>query len=288
MMKRSIGTFEIDGLTIEYSRVGEGKPILVMHGGHSNCREEFGYRDLYESRFSIITPSRAGYGRTSKEIGDSLELACYYYMKLLDHLNIEKVHVVAVSAGGPSGICFASKYSERVESLILQSAVTKQWLTAKDIEYKVGQIIFRPPVEKAVWKLISALNNRFPEWIFKKMLSSFTTLPADQAMLKVTEGDIEEMRKMNNRQRSSRGFLLDLKNIDDLSFHHLKEISCPVLIMHCRYDRLVPAEHAYHAKKLIPFSEVYQADSWGHLIWLGTEGKSVSQKVISFLKTTSS
>ncbi|TWL43763.1 hypothetical protein CHCC15543_1441 [Bacillus licheniformis] len=71
-MKRSIGTFEIDGLTIEYSRVGEGKPILVMHGGHSNCREEF------ESRFSIITPSRAGYGRTSKEIGDSLELACYY------------------------------------------------------------------------------------------------------------------------------------------------------------------------------------------------------------------
>ncbi len=80
MMKRSIGTFEIDGLTIEYSRVGEGKPkpILVMHGGHSNCREEFGYRDLYESRFSIITPSRAGYGRTSKEIGDSLELACYY------------------------------------------------------------------------------------------------------------------------------------------------------------------------------------------------------------------
>ncbi|MGG3425586.1 alpha/beta hydrolase [Bacillus licheniformis] len=96
------------------------------------------------------------------------------------------------------------------------------------------------------------------------------------------------MRKMNNRQRSSRGFLLDLKNIDDLSFHHLKEISCPVLIMHCRYDRVVPAEHAFHAKKLIPFSEVYQADSWGHLIWLGTEGKSVSQKVISFLKTTSS
>ena len=120
------------------------------------------------------------------------------------------------------------------------------------------------------------------------MLSSFTTLPVDQAMLKVTEEDIEEMRKMNNRQRSSRGFLLDLKNIDDLSCHHLQEISCPVLIMHCRYDRLVPAEHAYHAKELIPFSEVYQADSWGHLIWLGTEGKSISQKVISFLKTTSS
>lgn len=50
MMKRSIGTFEIDGLTIEYSRVGEGRPILVMHGGHSNCREEFGYREALTHR----------------------------------------------------------------------------------------------------------------------------------------------------------------------------------------------------------------------------------------------
>lgn len=41
MMKRSIGTFEIDGMTIEYSRVGEGKPILVMRGGYSNGRKEF-------------------------------------------------------------------------------------------------------------------------------------------------------------------------------------------------------------------------------------------------------
>ncbi|MEC1260968.1 alpha/beta hydrolase [Bacillus swezeyi] len=286
-MERKIGIFEMDGMTIEYSLIGEGKPILVMHGGHSNCHEEFGYQSLYENGFSIITPTRAGYGRTSKEIGAELKLACYYYMKLLDELKVEKVHVLAMSAGGPSGIYFAAKYPDRVESLILQSAVTKEWLIPKDIEYKVGNIMFRPPVEKAAWKLISALNNRFPQWIFKKMISSFTTLSVDQAMLKINEGDIEEMRKMNNRQRSGRGFLIDLKNIDEISIRHLGMISCPVLIMYCQHDRLVPNEHAYHAQEHIPLSELYEADAWGHLIWLGKEADTVSRKVISFLQRSS-
>lgn len=63
---------------------GEGKPILVMHGGHSNCNEEFGYHDLYQNGFSPITSSRPGYGRTSKDAGESLDLACHYYATLLD------------------------------------------------------------------------------------------------------------------------------------------------------------------------------------------------------------
>lgn len=46
-----------------------------MHGGHSNCYEEFGYDALVQNEFSMTTPSRAGYGRTSKEIGESLSKA---------------------------------------------------------------------------------------------------------------------------------------------------------------------------------------------------------------------
>ncbi len=109
-MERRIEEFQIEGLTIEYSIFGEGEPILVLHGGHSNCNEEFGYKGLIDNGFSVITPSRPGYGRTSKGIGKSLSTACEYYLKLLVHLKIEKVHVLAISAGGPSGIHFASRY----------------------------------------------------------------------------------------------------------------------------------------------------------------------------------
>lgn len=77
-------------MKLEYSVVGDGNPILVFHGGHSNCKDEFGYEKLIEEGFSIITPSRAGYGETSSIIGENLNLACKAYVKLLDYLNIEK------------------------------------------------------------------------------------------------------------------------------------------------------------------------------------------------------
>lgn len=75
-MERKIKVFSTEGITIEYSIIGKGKPILVMHGGHSNCYEEFGYDFLFENSFSIITPSRPGYGKTSKEVGESLPIEC--------------------------------------------------------------------------------------------------------------------------------------------------------------------------------------------------------------------
>ncbi len=129
-MERILGTYFVDGYTIEYSITEkEGTPILVMHGGHSNCYEEFGYKPLVKNGFMLITPSRAGYGKTSKEIGENLSKASDYYVKLLDYLNMEKVHLLAISAGGPSALYFASRYPGRVKTLTLQSAVTKEWLT---------------------------------------------------------------------------------------------------------------------------------------------------------------
>lgn len=103
-MERIIETFSSEGISIEYSIIGEAVPIFVMHGGHSNCNEEFGYKALVENGYSVITPSRAGYGGTSKEVGKNLSIACEYYLMLLDDLDIGKVHLLAISAGGPSGI----------------------------------------------------------------------------------------------------------------------------------------------------------------------------------------
>lgn len=88
----------------------------------------------------IITPSRAGYGKTSKEIGYYLSTACRYYVKLLNHLKIDKVHILAMSAGGPTAIYFAATYPDRVQTLTLQSAVTKEWLTPTEPTYKVASV----------------------------------------------------------------------------------------------------------------------------------------------------
>lgn len=286
-MNRRTAMFFKDNIAIEYSIIGEGTPVLVMHGGHSNCYEEFGYNALVEQGFSIITPSRAGYGNTSKEIGEDLSTACRYYLQLLNELKITKVHVLAVSAGGPTGLYFASKYPDRVKSIILQCAVTKRWLTTEDKEYKAAQILFHPSREKFTWKLLSFINNKFPFYMFKQMFSSFSTLTYSEVKDRMKEEDIKEIRKMNNRQRSGHGFLIDLRQTDAISVKELQAISCPALIMHSKYDRAVSIEHAYHAHQNIPLSELHILESWGHLIWLGKTAEKTDKKVVKFLKENS-
>ncbi|WP_139491620.1 alpha/beta fold hydrolase [Brevibacillus dissolubilis] len=283
-MSRSVQIFHHNGLAIEYSIIGEGTPILVMHGGHSNCYEEFGYRVLVEHGYSLITPSRAGYGHTSKELGASLATACQAYIALLDHLQLEKVHLLAVSAGGPSGIYLASRYPERFHTLTLQCAVTKQWLTPKDKEYKASRILFRPTTEKYLWKLVRTLNNRFPRFLFKQMAPSFSRLTLAEIERMMNQSDVEELRKMNNRQRSGYGFVYDMATPASISTEDLQTITSPTLIIHSRHDATVPLEHPIHANQYIIDSELFLCETWGHLIWLGKGSELVDQKMIQFLE----
>ncbi|KUP23964.1 alpha/beta hydrolase [Paenibacillus sp. DMB5] len=277
-----------NGSRIEYTLVGSGKPILLFHGGHSDCHEELGYSNLLEQGYSILTPSRAGYGKTSKELGLSLDSACEAYYQLLNALQISKVHVIAVSAGGPTGITFAAKYPTRVSSLILQSAVAQKWHDQNDTTYKAARILFHPSREKYTWRLLSYLSGRVPKVVVKQMLPSFSKLPADEIMLQWNEDDIDQFSAMIQRQRSHHGFMFDLRQTASSLVPEMKSILCPTLIMHSKYDNAVLPEHAYAAQYHISGSQLCLLESWGHLIWLGRGADSVHKKLNSFLTAVDS
>lgn len=280
-MNRRVNTIRMGETQLEYSITGEGTPILLFHGGHSNCYEEFGYKSLVSSGYSIITPSRAGYGQTSSV--HDLEQACFIYNTLLDHLQVKKVHVIAVSAGGPTGIRYSAMFPERVTSLTLQCAVAKLWHSPKDKEYKMGRLIFKPNIEKMTWSMLAKFNRLFPRAAFKMMLPSFSQLSLTKALERMNEQSAAELSQMYDRQRSHSGFLIDLEQTQDDYAGELTRITAPALIMHSRNDNAVPVSHAEHAAKHIPHSELYILDSWGHLIWIGKHADDYEAKLLSFL-----
>lgn len=286
-MNRKVELFSAEGMTIEYSMIGKGEPVLIFHGGHSNCLEEFGYKTLIENDFSIITPSRAGYGRTSKEIGENLTIACQYYRKLIDDLGFKQVHVIAISAGGPTGIRFASLFPEKVKSLTLESAVTKEWLTPKDMEYKAAHIIFRPRVESFTWKMLSTFSTLFPKSMFKMMASQFSSLSKQELHKRVDIGDVTEFKNMNSRQRSGNGFLVDINQSKEITEQDFKAILSPTLIMHSKNDGFISLDHPQYALTKIVDSHLHLVDSWGHLIWIGKLAQATDEKLISFLRSNS-
>jgi len=107
--------------SIQYKITGEtGVPVLVVHGicGGYDQGIQTGIGLLPENQ-KIISVSRFGYLKSG--FPDSADPAnqCGAYMEVLDRNRIEKVFLLATSAGGTIAFKFALLYPERVAGLIL-------------------------------------------------------------------------------------------------------------------------------------------------------------------------
>jgi pimeloyl-ACP methyl ester carboxylesterase len=265
---------------IEYTLKGEGSVILNLHGGHSNSQENFGYQPLLDAGYSILTPSRPGYGRTDVEIGKTADKTAASLIELLDYLEIDQVYLIGVSAGGPTAIYLAANYPTRIKKLVLESAASKAWLSKSDFDYKLGKIIFNPKFQKFTWFMLRKLANNLPQFFAKIFLPQFSTLSKKEVMERMNSTDLKDLVKMVNRYASDRGFIYDLEHQTKKEL--LQKIEVPTLIIHSKYDKSVSFEHAEYAAANIKDSEIYADDFWGHLIWLGKNKEKRDKKLLDF------
>jgi pimeloyl-ACP methyl ester carboxylesterase len=203
-----IEIIDTDKGQIEYSIVGKGIPILFLHGGHSNCQETLFHKGFDTNKFRLITPSRPGYGNTPLGNNTTAKKAADLIAELLDYLTIEKVILYAISAGGLTAIEFAGNYPERVEKLVLASAVTKNWLDKNGKVYKIAKKLFNPRTERFAWGL-----NRFFSGIFPRMITNyFYTQFSRNRPHKLGKSDIKELLSTFKHFNSKSGFMSDIEH----------------------------------------------------------------------------
>lgn len=271
MMQTSLGP-------VECSIAGKGLPVLFLHGGHSNCREILFQKGFDQEQFLLITPSRPGYGRTPLNGFTTPEKTAELMIALLDSLQIQRVTVYGISAAGPAAIAMAANYPDRVESLILASAVTKKWLAPGDQDYRRAQKLFNHRTERWVWGMIRIFCRLAPNRLAGKFFPQFSKRrdyvpPKDDNRL-LTESLM--------LYRSGTGFLTDIGHRVDDSL--LRNIQCPVLILHSINDNSVPFEHAEYARQLIPHSETAAIDNaWGHMLWIGQGSDEAIRQTLGFI-----
>ena len=252
---------------IEYTLLGNGRPILIIVGGHTNCKETIFHKGLNSNKFCFLTPSRPGYGLTplthqNKTPKGTSDL----FVALLDELNIQKTIVVGISAGGLTALEIAANYPDRVENLILMSALTKNWFDKTDKVYKRAKKIFAPKTESYTWFFYRLFFRLFPKAMTKIMFKEISKYRP----VEFTEDEFQELRQMTLIMRSYRGFDNDLdQSIDQET---LKRIECPTLILHSENDNAVDISHPQNAKNKITDSKLVTFNNrWGHLLWLGAD-----------------
>lgn len=275
----NINIIERERGVIEYSDIGSGIPILFLHGGHSNCRETLNHKGFDTNKYQLITPSRPGYGNTPLSDKVTPARTADLIISLLDHLKIDRVILYAISAGGLSSIAMAARYPERVEKLILASAVAKNWLDKKERVYKTAKKIFNPKAEVLVWGLIRFFSGIFPGMIARSFYPQFSTVKSHR----LEKADSKELLMTFKHYNSKSGFLNDIDQ--ELEEGMISKIQCPTLVIHSNNDSSVPFEHAEYANKMILNSKLISLNNeWGHLLWIGNDSNDSINRIMEFIE----
>jgi pimeloyl-ACP methyl ester carboxylesterase len=110
----------INGLTIAYDDVGQGIPVLFVHGYPLNRQMWEPQVAALSSQARIITIDLRGHGESAAPLWFStMDLFADDLNALLDHLSLNRAVVCGFSMGGYATFAFVRKYPERVQALIL-------------------------------------------------------------------------------------------------------------------------------------------------------------------------
>lgn len=264
---------------VELRISGKGIPVLFIHGGHSNCQERLVHKGLDKNQYQLITPSRPGYGRTPLSGHESPEAAAALLSALLDALDIDQGIVYGISAGGLTALAMAANYPGKVKKLILASAITKKWLDADSSTYKTAKRIFHPRMEGFTWSMVRLFASWAPRMMARNFIEEFSSLDHPE----VTREEAAELAAALRKYRSGKGFINDIDQT--LEVATLRRITCPTLILHSKYDKSVPPDHARHGAMEIENAMLHLLDNkWGHMIWIGEDYEQSEKIITGFIK----
>ncbi len=122
------GYAPINGLNLYYEVYGSGKPLVLIHGGGSTIESNFGRLiPVLSKTRKLVAVEMQAHGHTpDRTTALSFEQDAADVSALLDYLHIEKAAVLGFSNGGTTALQLAIRHAEKVEHLILCSALAKR------------------------------------------------------------------------------------------------------------------------------------------------------------------
>jgi pimeloyl-ACP methyl ester carboxylesterase len=266
---------------IEYTLLGSGPVVLVCHGTSSNCFSTAEAEPLTAAGFSVLIPSRPGYGRTPLAVGRSASQAAEALVALLDSLHVQTCSVVAVSGGGPTGIALAAQYPDRVERLVLAAAVSRPEERPHEAAYK-NQTSFYGPMHNVLWGMLGVMSRLSPQGMARQTLTIFSSHDPRDGMSRLSTEDVAKICRFYQGRSSRQGALNDAAH--SVGADRLQSVHQPTLVIHSREDHSVPFAHAEWSLEHIPQAELCESGFTGHFFWIGPDFQRISQRMAEFLR----
>jgi len=242
---------QIPGFTIAYWELGEGEPLVLVHGMGADRGTLLEVAGKLKSKYRVILPDLPGFGDSDKpETADyGIESQVNNLRQIIAALGLQRVHLGGHSMGGWISAGLASSSPELIASLWLIAAAG-----TSDIEHSVAMDAWKrgdyvlcartpadvrgimklamvkvPPLPYCIWEMLgrrAAANYTLHKRIFDRIMA-----------------DVE-------------GYALDKR---------LPAIKAPTLLMWGDSDRLVPPAALETCKRLIPNAQSILMPNIGHV-----------------------
>ena len=250
----------LHGHTLSYVDVGQGEPILFVHGllgSHRNWRYLV---DRLDTTHRVIVPDLFGHGASEKHEGDYSPSAQAATLRdLINHLGLERVTIVGHSLGGGISLAFCYLFPERVERLVL--------VGTGGLGREVNPVLRAATLPVADWVLpvIASPWVRGSAEIVGRGLAMFgwrashDIRAAWEGFTSLSDADsrrafLATTRAVMNSGGQSIGAHEFLPDLVDL----------PILVVWGTNDMVIPSRHSARAAELVPGCRIELFEGAGH------------------------
>jgi 3-oxoadipate enol-lactonase len=261
---------QIDNINLAYTDTGSGRPVMLLHGYPFN-------RSLWNEQiaalsgsYRVIAPDLRGFGESDSSDGPStMSRMAQDVALLLDHLEIPRVTIGALSMGGYVTLAFYKQFASRVRALIL--ADTRAQADTQEAKQNRAQ-----QAEKALSEGMAGIADA----MLPKLLTPETVSKRPEVVKRIRD------MMLKTKPEGAAAALRGMAERDDQT-SLLSKISVPTLIIVGAEDAITPVADSEKMNEGVAGSRLVVLENAGHVSNLERTEK-FNEALLDFLSDSSS
>lgn len=256
----------VDGSVTNYHDVGEGAPVLLIHGSGPGVTAWANWRlnmpELAKC-FRVIAPDMFGFGYSDpKGRIEDKRVWVDQVASLLDALGIDKVSMVGNSFGGGITLAFMIAHPDRVERAVLMGPAGLDFPITPALDLVWG---YEPSLEemRASLKYLAWDHSRLTEDLIQSRYEA-SARPEAHDPYHATFGGADRQRNIA---------MLASREEDVAALQH------ETLILHGLFDQVIPLDSTVRLASLLPRADLHVFAECGH--WVQIERMASFNRMVA-------
>lgn len=250
-------------MQLHYRKMGEGQPLIILHGlfGSSDNWQTHG-KKLAEY-FQVFLVDQRNHGQSDWSDDFSYDIMADDLHDLIEKEELEDIIIVGHSMGGKTAMTYAQKYESKIDKLVIVDMGVKSYPVHHDVIIEGLKAIDLDVIDSR-----GAAEDKLSEYIDNKAIRQFL------------------LKNLYWKEKGKLGWrinipVLDKKMDNIVSALPKKEVLTPTLFMRGGQSNYILEEDEEQLKKAFPISEIFTIEKAGH--WIHAEApKEFIEKLLGY------